>query len=422
MRHGSPSFSYNSALRGEKRDPDIGEVKEIDGFGATTFTTAQVLSSTENGKKWVIIEGKVYDLAPLFVQHMHPGGLHVLSALLGRDATDPFLNSHPASTRSMLPQYELGAVSDYIVDAPTAAYRTLRSQLQAEGTLSKGGCPAYYAATTSRIVGCASILAGLLLSTRAWEAHLLGAVLLGIFWQQLAFVGHDLGHSGISGSRAVDAFRGLLFGPALTGISFSWWKATHNAHHVSTNSAELDPDVQHMPLIAMSPHFFGSLWSHFHAKRMFFSSCTRIMVKRQHLFFFPLMFWARWNLYFQGVCDLALGAHTQAGGCGAEALALLFFFTWVSCAVCLVGRGQDSVLGALLVRLAFLIISNGVAGGLHMQIVLSHFSQPITLKEAAPSVSFLEGQLSGTLNIVMPPELDFLFGGLQFQIEHHVRP
>jgi len=74
------------------------------------------------------------------------------------------------------------------------------------------------------------------------------------------------------------------------------------------------------------------------------------------------------------------------------------------------------------VRLAFLIISNGVAGGLHMQIVLSHFSQPITLKEAAPSVSFLEGQLSGTLNIVMPPELDFLFGGLQFQIEHHVRP
>ena len=44
-----------------------------------------------------------------------------------------------------------------------------------------------------------------------------GGVVLGLFWQQVAFVGHDIGHNAFTHSRAVDAALGLLVGNAITG-------------------------------------------------------------------------------------------------------------------------------------------------------------------------------------------------------------
>jgi fatty acid desaturase len=90
------------------------------------------------------------------------------------------------------------------------------------------------------------------------------------------------------------------------------------------------------------------------------------MITRQHLFFYPLMFFARWNLYFQGVCGLVLGRRTLAAA--AEGCALLFFYAWLGALVAAVGRGEAHFLGACAVRVAFLVLCNGVAGGLHVQI------------------------------------------------------
>jgi fatty acid desaturase len=133
------------------------------------------------------------------------------------------------------------------------------------------------------------------------------------------------------------------------------------------------------------------------------------------------MFFARWNLYFQGVVRLALGDRTLAAS--LEAAALLFFFTWMGVLVAAVGRGEETLFAAFAARVVYLLICNGVAGILHVQISVSHFSQP-TIKTRATDegVSFLEAQLAGTLNITLPSGADFLFGGLQFQIEHHLFP
>lgn len=37
---------------------------------------------------------------------------------------------------------------------------------------------------------------------------------------------------------------GLVVGPLLTGVSTAWWKRSHNAHHVVTNSITHDPDIR----------------------------------------------------------------------------------------------------------------------------------------------------------------------------------
>ena len=386
------------------------------------FSGVEIASAARAGSRWIIIDGEVFDVAPLFAPGAHPGGVDVLTSVVGGDATDPFYNSHPSRGRkAMLVPYRIGVQSDWSVTPSTAAYRALRAELEASGVLSSGGSLPYYGASTARVTAFAAIALGCILGGSSSAIQILGAAMLGIFWQQLAFVGHDLGHNGVSGLRSTDTIRGIICGPMLTGISFSWWKATHNAHHVATNSATCDPDVQHMPLLALSSHFFQSLWSTFHHKRMGFGGCARATVARQHIFFYPLMFFARWNLYFQGVARLALGEATWM--MALEALALTIFFTWNGLLVAAVGRAEETLLAAWAVRGAYLLISNGVAGILHIQISVSHFSQP-TIKTRAcdENVSFLEAQLAGTLNITLPSAADFIFGGLQFQVEHHLFP
>ena len=62
----------------------------------------------------------------------------------------------------------------------------------------------------------------------------------------------------------------LLIGNVCQGISIAWWKRTHNSHHLATNSITHDPDIQHMPVLAVSPHFFKSPFSWYHFRVLSF--------------------------------------------------------------------------------------------------------------------------------------------------------
>ena len=43
---------------------------------------------------------------------------------------------------------------------------------------------------------------------------------LGLFWQQLAFVGHDLGHHVVTHNKKKDETLGYVFGNFLQGMKF----------------------------------------------------------------------------------------------------------------------------------------------------------------------------------------------------------
>ena len=47
-------------------------------------------------------------------------------------------------------------------------------------------------------------IAGVLYSD-SFAVHMLSALLLGFFWQQLAFIGHDLCHNAVTHSRYIDS-------------------------------------------------------------------------------------------------------------------------------------------------------------------------------------------------------------------------
>ncbi|KAL2339215.1 hypothetical protein Fmac_013661 [Flemingia macrophylla] len=64
----------------------------------------------------------------------------------------------------------------------------------------------------------------------------------------------------------------ILSGNVLEGISIGWWKWNHNAHHISCNSLDFDPDLQHLPFFVVSSSFFSSLTSRFYDRKLPFGS------------------------------------------------------------------------------------------------------------------------------------------------------
>ena len=84
-------------------------------------------------------------------------------------------------------------------------------------------------------------LSAALLAMKGYVAS--SAVSLALFWQQTAFIGHDLGHNAVTQNRELDNLLGL-FVNAGVGIGMSWWKSTHNVHHMVVNTADSDPDIQ----------------------------------------------------------------------------------------------------------------------------------------------------------------------------------
>ncbi|KAK9862807.1 hypothetical protein WJX84_011685, partial [Apatococcus fuscideae] len=71
---------------------------------------------------------------------------------------------------------------------------------------------------------------------------------------------------------------------------------------------------------------------------------------------------------------------------------------------------------------AFILLSHAAFFILHLQICLSHFAAPTFLGTPQAEEGWLALQVQGTINWSCPPWLDWLHGGLQFQIEHHLFP
>lgn len=337
--------------------------------------------------------------------------------MAGLDATDAFLGYHGAATKSWLPAYLIGDVCAEDLAASltpcTVEYRALRARLEAEGQFETR-----YSFYAVHVAWVASLLAAAVWLTAsahgAWPQTLAGALVLGVFWQQSAFLGHDLGHNAVTHERRLDAAMGLVFGNLLTGISISWWKATHNAHHLSTNSVTHDPDIQHMPLIAINERFFRSPFSWYHHRVLAYDWVARLTVQFQHIVFYPLMMVARWNLYGQSMQLLLLQKRIERRE--LELACVLVYFVWLSLLL--------STVPTFALKFAYLFVSHAVVGLLHVQICLSHFSRAVYEGRPmdAPGETFFHSQLATSMDVDCWSCLDWLHGGLQFQAIHHLFP
>ena len=372
------------------------------------YTISQV---RESRRKLVVCGDNVYDISSWISQH--PGGETVLKQYAGMDITDAFRAYHSKDGKAMktLKTLRVGFVERKITEEAGRHVHEFRDLMDiVEKTEFKTDYKHYYAIAI-RLIVLLVMAIHLVVNKENVYFHMLGAVSLGMFWQQSMFIGHDAGHCAVTHNRKYDNVIGWLIGNMCNGIGISWWSSTHNVHHCAVNSLECDPDIQHMPIFAVTRKYFDSVYSLYHERQLKFDWLAKKFVSVQHYTFYPIMAVARVNLYAQTLIHCVTAKMSKKRRV-IEFATLGFYFAWYLTLLSKLPTGE---------KWAFFFLSHAIGGIIHIQICLSHFSRDV-FDGVPKNNEWIEMQLSGTMNIECPKYLDWFHGGLQFQVEHHLCP
>ncbi|KAL6980040.1 stearoyl-CoA 9-desaturase [Sarracenia purpurea var. burkii] len=373
------------------------------------YITLEALNShNKPGDLWISIEGKVYDVSDWAKNH--PGGSLPLFNLAGQDVTDPFTAYHPAATWQYLDKFFNGHyLEDYSVTEVSKDYRNLTSEFSKMGLFEKKGHDAFISLCCMAILFAAGVF-GVLRCSSTW-VHFLSGASIGVFWILGGLIGHESGHYQVMPTKQLNQVAQILIANCSTGISIGWWKWHHYAHHICVNSLDFDPDVQHLPLFAVSSKLFESLTSYFDERKMNFDPITRFLVSYQHWTFYPVMCIARVTLWANSF--IMLFSKRKVPNRVYEILGLLLFWIWYPLLISFLPNWGE--------RIMFVIGCSLAMGLQHVQFCLNHFASSLSVGPPQGN-NWLEEQTRGSLNITCPSWMDWFHGGLQFHTEHHLFP
>ena len=275
------------------------------------------------------------------------------------------------------------------------SFADLKRQVRESGLLDRQ--PFYYAyriplTLAMLIPGIALIV----LFDSLW-VQMLNAVYLAVVFTQIAFIGHDCGHRQIFTKPFWNDFLALCCLPTV-GVGYSWWCDTHNRHHGRPNEMGADPAIEY-DVFAFSEN---------QAVRK--KGLAGWLIKFQAFYFIPL------TLLYPIVMRVN------------------------SLKYILKGRNRFSVIEGLCFALHFplyfgLVFSNlSLGAGIFFVVVHQCLFSLFLVSTFAPNhkgmpileedhkLEFLHQQILTAQNVQAHPVADFWFGGLNYQIEHHLFP
>ena len=181
------------------------------------YTMEEVAKHCTREDAWVIIDERVYDVSSFIDRH--PGGVGPILNLAGKDCTDVFSNYHAQRIyKTMLPAMLVGemAAGEIVVWPHVADFRRVRQELLRRGLFETD--MRFYAKMFCWHTLLFTSALYLSLGCESTTARMGGAAVMGVFWQQLAGIGHDLGHSGVTHSFYTDHVIGSILS-AFMGLS-----------------------------------------------------------------------------------------------------------------------------------------------------------------------------------------------------------
>ncbi|MCW6037268.1 acyl-CoA desaturase [Spirulina subsalsa FACHB-351] len=214
---------------------------------------------------------------------------------------------------------------------------------------------------------------------------------------QFYFFAHDAGHYSLSKRKIINFLVGEFSMSFLGGGSFHFWQHKHNLHHRYCNEEKNDPDVEAL---------FVKFYADDTTER---PGWIRWIVKNQAvLVWFLAMFH---NFDYLRLSWLYIAKHPKL--CRREmVLAPLHF--------CVYFFLPAVILGWQIAVVNYLFIT-AVTGILLVKLfAVNHIGMPTVPPNH--NLSFLEQQVITSRNVLVPRWFDDYFGGLNYQIEHHLFP
>jgi fatty acid desaturase len=231
-----------------------------------------------------------------------------------------------------------------------------------------------------------------------WQ--LLTAVAFGLVYTQVAFLGHDGGHQQVARSRRINDALGIIAGNLLVGLSFGWWVDEHNQHHAHPNYEGRDPDIGDGVVAFTTDQVAARA-----------GVVARFITRYQAWLFFPLLTLEGLNLRVQ-----AFGWLRRATTRRHRRIELF-----------LLSIHTAAYLGAVffvlspIKALVFICIHQAV-WGVYMGCSFAPNHKGMPTIPAGAEVDYLRRQVLTARNIRGGRVTDVVFGGLNYQIEHHLFP
>jgi fatty acid desaturase len=276
-------------------------------------------------------------------------------------------------------------------------FQELLRRVKAAGLLDPR--PGYYTAKIG--FNLAMLAAGwiaLALVGNSWWVIAVG-IYLAFAYTQTGFIGHDIGHRQVTRSRRGQDLLGLLHGNLLMGFSYGWWVGHHNRHHSNPNHLEKDSDITRRRVIFIpeqGPTRRGR--------------AKQFIVRHQHVLFYPLLVTEGIGLRTESVKALVrrLPRLTRI----EAALISVHLAAYFGAVFYLLPPGKG---------IAFILTMN-LLFGLYIGSVFApnHKGMPIQMPDE--DWDWMTRQVVTSRNIRSSYLTDFLYGGLNYQIEHHLFP
>jgi fatty acid desaturase len=241
-----------------------------------------------------------------------------------------------------------------------------------------------------------------LLAVHVFWLQCLNALVLAVLSAQLGFTGHDAGHRQCFAATWKNDVAGLVHGTLGLGMSFSWWVDKHNAHHARPNELDSDPDLG-IPLLAFTREDAA------HRRGL-----RRFIAAHQALFFFPLLALVALELQRASVTFHLRGTSRGTSRFRTTEVSLLVLHYVGYCTLLFLALPWwQALVFALLHK---------VAAGLYLGSVFAPNHKGMLLTEHGSQLDFLRRQVLTARNVRAHPLVDTWYGGLNYQIEHHLFP
>uniref|UniRef100_A0A915E682 Fatty acid desaturase domain-containing protein n=1 Tax=Ditylenchus dipsaci TaxID=166011 RepID=A0A915E682_9BILA len=262
-------------------------------------------------------------------------------------------------------------------------FEQLRQKVHEDGLMDQR--PGFFAYKLVEVLGLLSL--AFTLQYLGW--YITSACVLALTWQQLGWLCHEFCHHQPFKNRRINDFVSLFLGNISQGFSRDWWKDKHNSHHAATNIIDNDPDIDLAPLVAISNDLLKYKEP---LERLALS-----IIPYQHLYFTLMLPLLRFSWTSQSIVHVFSASSSlylkDRKHATAERIGIAIHWTWLG--------------GGLLIAVVVTFNHNSVDKFPENSRLLNNFAALHILT---------------TRNMTSSPLIDWFWGGLNYQIEHHLFP